>query len=307
MIIQSLGRHCLFEKNNTMLKTKIFIPGILCQGFVLIVAAGNSTIKNPLFSVTFNKSMTASNSSFKTDPVQRIKINPGIEKFSSVYNQANTKLFKQINERNQQHFTIMDRVFLQYDLPVQLKYLAVVESKLKSTAISGCGAKGYWQLMPATAKLFGLKITAQQDDRTNCYKSTMAAAKYLKELYAKFNDWLLVIAAYNGGAGTVYKAIKKSGSRDFWKLQYFLPRECRIHVKKYISTHYYFEGQGGLTTMGKKETEEYIVLSSEYIKSSGESVGLKTDPFLPGQNDFYPNKWFVIIRNEKRLAVLAKI
>jgi membrane-bound lytic murein transglycosylase D len=73
-----------------------------------------------------------------------------------------------------------------------------------------------------------------------------------------FGDWLLVIAAYNSGPAPVYKAIKKSGSRNFWKLQYFLPKETRMHVKKFIATHYYFEGQGSLVTSGKAETEMFL-------------------------------------------------
>jgi membrane-bound lytic murein transglycosylase D len=87
------------------------------------------------------------------------------------------------------------------------------------------------------------------DERTDYFRSTHAAAKYLTSLYSDLNDWLLVIAAYNGGPGRVYSAIKKSGSRDFWKLQYYLPEESRNHVKKFIATHYIMEGKGGVTTM----------------------------------------------------------
>jgi len=295
-----------------MLKTKILSTGIFCQGLILIGAAGNSNIGsylyNPLLPIANYNVMAVAGEKKSSDiiePTSKIKLNAGIEKFTTAYNQNNSRLFKQINVKNQQHFKIMDKVFQQYELPVQLKYLAVVESKLKSSAISGCGAKGYWQLMPVTAKSLGLKITAKQDERTNCYKSTVAAARYLKELYAKFNDWLLVIAAYNGGAGTVYKAIKRSGSRDFWKLQYFLPLECRRHVKKYISTHYYFEGQGGLTTMSKKETEIHLASTSNYIKS--EIIDSKLNPALLDQRANGTNKWIVIVRNDKKLALFAKI
>jgi membrane-bound lytic murein transglycosylase D len=100
-----------------------------------------------------------------------------------------------------------------------------------------------------------LKVNARYDERTHFYKSTVAAAKYLRDLYKIFDDWLLVIAAYNSGPGPVLKAIKKSGSRNFWKLQYYLPAETRGHVKKYISTHYFYEGNGGVTTLTKYETD----------------------------------------------------
>jgi membrane-bound lytic murein transglycosylase D len=98
--------------------------------------------------------------------------------------------------------------------------------------------------MPATAQILGLKTSHQNDERTNYYKSTIAAAKYLRDLYAEFNDWLLVLAAYNGGPKPVYNAIQKSGSKNFWILQNYLPAESRDHVKKFIATHYYFEGRG---------------------------------------------------------------
>ena len=126
-------------------------------------------------------------------------------------------------------------------MPKELKYLAVIESDLKSTALSPKGARGPWQFMPYTARGFGLVVNQNEDDRTDYFKSTNAAAKYLLSLYKDLKDWLLVIAAYNGGEGRVYSAIKKSGSHNFWKLQYYLPEESRNHVKKFIATHYIME------------------------------------------------------------------
>jgi len=108
-------------------------------------------------------------------------------------------------------------------------------------------------------------VTRKIDERTNYIKSTHAAARYLNDLYDQFGDWLLVIAAYNGGAGNVMKAIRKSGSRNFWDLQYYLPAESRNHVKKFIGTHYIFEGQGGLCTLTKKETDENYGVNGTYI------------------------------------------
>ncbi len=161
----------------------------------------------------------------------------------------------------------MDKVFAKNGLPAELKYLAVVESELKSTARSGAGAVGPWQLMPATARALGLKVTKTKDERRDYVKSTHAAAKYLKSLYDEFGDWLLTIAAYNCGSGGVYDAIKKSRSRNFWELQYYLPSESRNHVKKFISTHYIFEGQGGITTLTKDEAVEQIGALAGYLQS----------------------------------------
>ena len=139
--------------------------------------------------------------------------------------------------------------------PGELKYLAVIESKLKTSAVSWAGAVGPWQFMPQTARLMGLRVNRKIDERKDFEKSTYAASKYLKQLYDEFGDWLLVIAAYNGGPGNVYSAIRKSGSENFWILQRYLPNETRNHVKKYIATHYILEGQGGVTTLTKEETQ----------------------------------------------------
>lgn len=146
------------------------------------------------------------------------------------------------------YFTLIDNVLTQYGLPHELKYLAVIESGLNTNATSWVGARGPWQFMPYTAKEYGLHVNAFMDERTDYFRSTHAAAKYLTSLYNDLNDWLLVIAAYNGGPGRVYSAIRKSGSRDFWKLQYYLPAESRMHVKKFIATHFIMEGKGGVTT-----------------------------------------------------------
>lgn len=182
-----------------------------------------------------------------------IRLNKQAALFVKDYIRRNDESLSKIKDRSVRHFDMMDSVFIRYGLPVELKYLAVVESELKSTATSRVGAKGPWQFMPQTAKELGLKITHRYDERTSYVKSTRAAALYLRDLHSQFGDWLLVLAAYNGGPGPVLKAIKRSGSRNFWKLQNFLPAESRGHVKKFIATHYYFEGQGGETTVTKAE------------------------------------------------------
>jgi membrane-bound lytic murein transglycosylase D len=144
-------------------------------------------------------------------------------------------------------------------LPGELKYLAVVESNLKSSAFSWAGAVGPWQFMPGTAKKMGLKVNEYRDERTDYHKSTTAAARYLKELFSIYGDWLLVIAAYNGGVGNVNSAIRRSHSRNFWDLQYYLPTESRNHVKKFIATHYIMEGNGGITTVTKDEADNAML------------------------------------------------
>jgi membrane-bound lytic murein transglycosylase D len=136
--------------------------------------------------------------------------------------------------------------------------------------------------MPTTARDLGLKVSRGYDERKNYYKSTRAAALYLRDLYNELGDWLLVIAAYNGGTNNVYRAIKKSGSRNFWDMQYYLPLETRLHVKKFIGTQYTFEGQGSITTLTKQEATEQLPGSSQYVFtrkiSAEELVNAKTIP-----------------------------
>jgi membrane-bound lytic murein transglycosylase D len=151
------------------------------------------------------------------------------------------------------YFDMMDAVLIGHGLPKELKYLAVIESRLQTQARSWAGAVGPWQFMAGTAKGLGLKVGKNIDERRDMLKSTHAASRYLNSLYAMYGDWLLVIAAYNGGPGKVNTAIRRSGSRDFWVLQKFLPAESRNHVKKFIATHYIMEGEGGITTLTKEE------------------------------------------------------
>src|SRR5206468_5976800 len=103
------------------------------------------------------------------------------------------------------------------------------------------------------------------DERRNIYKSTNAAAKYLSDLYTQYGDWLLVIAAYNSGSGHVDKAIKYTGSRNFWRLQNYLPAETRGHVKRFIATHYFFESHGSITTVTKTEAAIYKKVVAAFI------------------------------------------
>lgn len=148
----------------------------------------------------------------------------------------------------QPYFQIMDRILTSFGIPKEMKYLAVIESHLSSYDLSWAGAVGPWQFMPETGRLMGLRVDKYVDERTSHVKSTYAAAKYLRQLYTQLGDWLLVVAAYDGGPGRVFSAIRQSGSRDFWKLQNYLPLESRNHVKKFIGTHYIMEGNGGITT-----------------------------------------------------------
>ena len=169
------------------------------------------------------------------------QVNPYAETYMQDYLQAHGSFLKRMRGPAVPYFNLIDNILSQYGLPKELKYLAVIESDLKANATSWVGAKGPWQFMTYTAKDYGLQVNNFVDERTDYFKSTHAAARYLLSLYKDLKDWLLVIAAYNGGPGRVYSAIRQSGSRNFWDLQYYLPTESRNHVKKFIATHYIME------------------------------------------------------------------
>lgn len=126
-----------------------------------------------------------------------------------------------------------------YSLPLELKYLPIIESALKPSAVSRAGASGLWQFMIGTGKMYGLDSNSLVDERRDPIKSTWAAARYLKDLYSIYNDWNLVIAAYNCGPGTVNKAIHRSGGKtDYWSIYNYLPKETRGYVPAFIAANY---------------------------------------------------------------------
>lgn len=164
--------------------------------------------------------------------------------FAAEYVKENNWGLENLKKRSRSSLKIINRIFAKYDIPAELKYMAIVESGLVSDAVSDrSGATGIWQLMPATASELGLTVNDEVDERLHIDKSSIAAAKYLKRLYAEFGDWLLVIAAYNSGPAKVSRAIALSGHDNFWQLQHFLPKETRNHVKRFVSVMYFFEDQ----------------------------------------------------------------
>lgn len=186
------------------------------------------------------------------------RLNPRAVSFVQDYMEAEGTRLGKMRDWGKPFFDRISSIFTDANLPAELKYLAVIESDLKTSATSRVGAAGPWQLMPGTARGLGLKVNSKVDERHDFNKSTKAAARFLSNLYDEYNDWLLVIAAYNGGPGTVNKAMARSGSSNFWDLQQYLPAESRMHVKKFIATHYIMEGNAGLTTLTKKETQDLM-------------------------------------------------
>jgi membrane-bound lytic murein transglycosylase D len=137
------------------------------------------------------------------------------------------------------YFPLFEQMLDKYNLPLELKNLAVIESALNPMAQSHCGATGLWQFMYGTGKMFNLDVTSYVDERRDPYKSTEAACKYFQYLYNMFGDWQLVLASYNAGPGTVNRAIRKSGGkRTYWEIRPFLPVETQGYVPGFIAATY---------------------------------------------------------------------
>jgi membrane-bound lytic murein transglycosylase D len=136
------------------------------------------------------------------------------------------------------YFPLFEQKLKEYGLPTDLKYLSVVESALNPKAVSKVGATGLWQFMPSTGSEYGLRQNGTVDERSNPVESTDAAARYLKRLYSQYHDWALALAAYNSGPTRVSSAIKRSGSRNFWVIQRYLPEETRNYVPAFIAATY---------------------------------------------------------------------
>ena len=140
---------------------------------------------------------------------------------------------------NNLYMPIIEEALDLYNLPLELKYLPIIESAMNPMATSRQGAVGLWQFMLNTGKVYGLKNTSWIDERRDPIKSTRAAARYLKDLYDIYHDWNLVLAAYNCGPGTINKAIRRAGGeKDFWALYNYLPKETRGYVPAFIAANY---------------------------------------------------------------------
>ena len=165
--------------------------------------------------------------------------NKQVRNFIHLYAEKKRELTSRVMGLSEIYFPLFEEHLDRFDLPLELKYLAVVESALNPTAGSRAGAKGLWQFMYYTGKVYGLKVTSYVDERYDPLKATIAACEHLQDLYDIYGNWSLAMAAYNSGAGNVNKAIRRAGGvKSYWAIWPFLPRETRGYVPAFIAVTY---------------------------------------------------------------------
>lgn len=165
--------------------------------------------------------------------------NNAVRSYIELYAVRRRAMVERMLGMTQLYFPMMEEILDKHKMPLELKYLSIVESALNPSARSRCGALGLWQFMYGTGKMQGLKISSYVDERSDPYKSTEAACEYLQFLYDMFGDWQMVLAAYNSGPGTVSKAIRRSGGKTtYWEIRPYLPRETQGYVPAFIAVNY---------------------------------------------------------------------
>ena len=168
----------------------------------------------------------------------RLPYNETVKNYMVLYSEKMPTRMSQMLGLAQYYMPIFEEAFRKYGLPLELKYMAIIESALNPVAVSRVGATGMWQFMHSTARNYGLRIDSYIDDRMDPVASVDAAARYLRDAYRIFGDWSLAISSYNCGSGNVNKAIKRAGRRDFWSIYPYLPRETRGYVPAMVGAMY---------------------------------------------------------------------
>ena len=168
----------------------------------------------------------------------QLPYNETVKNYMVLYSEKMPTRMGQILGLAKYYMPIFEEAFRKYGLPLELKYMAIIESALNPVAVSRVGATGMWQFMHSTARNYGLRIDSYIDDRMDPVASVDAAARYLRDAYRIFGDWSLAISSYNCGSGNVNKAIKRAGRRDFWSIYPYLPRETRGYVPAMVGAMY---------------------------------------------------------------------
>lgn len=193
--------------------------------------------------------------------------NSHVRGFIELYINRRRTLVSRMMGLAQLYYPMFEEVLDRYNIPLELKHLAVIESALNPTARSKAGAQGLWQFMYPTGKLYGLNVTSYIDDRSDPYKATIAAAEYLKNLYGLFHDWQMVLAAYNAGPGTISKAIRRSGGKKtYWEIRPFLPKETQGYVPAFIAANYVMNYTAEHNIYGAVPKKTYFEVDTVIVK-----------------------------------------
>jgi peptidoglycan lytic transglycosylase D len=196
-----------------------------------------------------------------------IAYNKSLEQVIKTYLKRRKSAFSNLMEKARYYFPMFEEQLDKYDIPLEVKYLAIVESALKPRARSRVGATGLWQFMYQTGKQFNLNVSSYVDERSDPYRATEAACKYLASLYKIFGDWDLALAAYNSGPGNVSKAIRRSGgSKNYWNIRHNLPRETAGYVPAFYATLYIFEYANEHNIKAKESAITYFETDTVQVK-----------------------------------------
>lgn len=213
-----------------------------------------------------------------------LNYNKTVRQFIEFFGYRRRGFMAQCIANSQIYFPIFEAILDKKGLPLELKYLPIVESALNPAAVSSAGATGLWQLMYGTGSLLGLNINSYVDERRDPIKATEAAADYLKKLYDMYGDWHLVLAAYNSGPGSVNKAIARAGGvKNFWAILPYLPAETRSYVPTYISAVYvmnYFQDFKLVSAQPKRELyaiDTVLITSKVSLKHISEVLAIPVD------------------------------
>ena len=258
-----------------------------------------------------------------------IAYNPALEKVIKSYLKYRKRYYPALMAKAAYYFPMFEKYLDQYDIPLEMKYLAIVESALRPKVRSRVGATGLWQFMYGTGKQFDLKVSSYVDERQDPVKATIAACKYLSQLFTAFGDWDLALAAYNSGPGNVRKAIKRSGGyRNYWNIRPYLPAETAGYVPAFYATMYIFEYANEhkiyaelptffgfqTDTIRVKQTisfdqiSEIINVDEKVISYLNPSYKLDIIPFVKNRNyavRLPSNKMVAFLDKEKELYALA--
>ena len=233
-----------------------------------------------------------------------IEYNPALENVIKSFLKNRTKSFERQMALAEYYFPLFEEKLSKYNLPLEIKYLAIVESALQPKAKSKVGAGGLWQFMPATGKQYKLNISTYVDERHDPIKSTEAACHYMMNMYAIFGDWSLVLASYNCGPGNVSKAIRRSGGKtDYWEIRKYLPRETANYLPAFLATMYIYEFKKEHGLVSKKaemtyfETDTVMVKQAMTFKQLSDLLDI-SEAQLEYLNPIYKSKYIPSIDDE---------